>query len=172
VTIRLSRLAVGDYLASAGGLVLLIVLFAMRWYEARPGVSNTLLLMGARVSANGWQTFTWIGPLCLIVGLLAVAAAWLQLMRDSPALPIVSVLVLTPLALLLVLALIVRVLISVPSVQLPGSAASTLARCAGAYVGLASAVVILIGAWLSLRRDGVDPGDSPALIETLPLGPS
>jgi hypothetical protein len=172
VTIKPSRLAIGDYLVGAGGLVLLVVLFAVRWYQAKPALWNSLLLIGARVSASGWQTFTWIGPLCLIVGLLAVAAAWLQLTQRSPALPITSVLVLTPLALLLVLALVVRVLISVPTVQLPGSAASPLERCDGAYLGLASAVVILIGAWLSLRRDGVDPSDSPASIETLPLGPS
>jgi hypothetical protein len=61
------------------------------------------------------------------------------------------------------------VLISTPSVQLPAGGGGALQTCAGAYIGLAAAIVITVGAWLSLRRDGVDPGDSPADIETLRL---
>jgi hypothetical protein len=168
---RRSRLALGDYLAGGGGLVLLIALFALQWYQVQPQIRGTLLLMGQGLSANGWQTFMWIGPLCLLVGLLALAMDWFQLTRDSPALAIVTTIVLAPLSLALTLALVIRVLIARPTVQLPAGAGGGLQTCAGAYIGLAAALAITAGAWLSLRRDGVDPGDAPAEIETLPLAP-
>jgi hypothetical protein len=166
---RPSRLAIGDYLAVAGALALLIVLFAFPWYQVQPRTASTLLLMGERLSANGWQTFTWIGPLCVLVALLALGAGWFQLTRASPALAIVTTIVLTPLALLLVVALVVRVLISTPSVQLPAGGGGALQTCTAAYIGLAAAILITAGAWLSLRRDGIDPGDSPADVETVQL---
>jgi hypothetical protein len=166
---RPSRLGIGDLLAGGGGLVLLVALFALPWYQVRRQIRGALLLMGEGLSANGWQTFMWIGPLCLLVGLLALAVSWLGLTRASPALTIVTTIVLSPLSLLLTLALVVRVFIAVPSVQLPAGGGGGLQTCPGAYVGLAAAALIAVGAWLSLRRDGVDPGDSSGRIETVPL---
>jgi hypothetical protein len=168
---RPSRLAIGDYLVGGGGLVLLVALFALAWYQAPSQIRGALLLMGQGLNANGWQTFMWIGPLCLLVGLLALAASWFQLTRDSPAVPIVTTIVLAPLSLLLTLALVVKVFIAVPSVQLPAGSGAGLQTCPGAYVGLAAALVIMAGSWLSLRRDGVDPRDSPRQIDTVPLAP-
>jgi hypothetical protein len=170
--LRPSRLAIGDYLVGGGGVLLLIVFFALPWYQAPSQTRGALLLMGQGLSHTGFQTFMWIGLLCMLVGLLALAASCFQLTRDSPAVPIVTTIVLAPLSLLLTLALVVRVFIAVPTVQLPASSSSGLQTCAGAYIGLAAALVITAGAWLSLRRDGIDPADSPPHIETLPLAGS
>jgi hypothetical protein len=169
--LRPSRLAVGDYLVAGGAFVLLIDLFAVTWYQAPSQTRGALLLMGEGLSANGWQTFMWVSLLCLLVGLLALAVGWFELTRESPAVPIVATIVLAPLALLLTLALVVRVFIAVPSVQLPAGSGGGLQTCAGAYIGLAAALVITLGAWLALRRDGVDAADSPGEIETVPLAP-
>ena len=167
--LRRTRLAIGDYLIGGGGLVLLVSLFALPWYQAPPRIRGALLLTGQGLTHTGFQTFIWIGLLGVLVGLLALASSWLQLTRDSPALAIVTTIVLAPVALLLAIALVVRVFISVPSVRLPAGSGRGLQTCAGAYVGLAAALVIVVGVWLSLRRDGVAPGDSPAQIETLAL---
>jgi hypothetical protein len=166
---RASRLALGDYLLGAGGSVLLVSLFGLPWYQAPSQIRGALLLMGQGLRHTGFQTFMWTGLLCVLVGVLALAEVWLQLSRRSPAVPVVTAIVLAPLSVLLSLVLVVRVLIVVPSVQLPAGSGAGLETCAGAYIGLAAALAITAGAWLSLRRDRVDPGDSPVQIETLPL---
>jgi hypothetical protein len=168
--LRPSRLGIGDYLAGAGGLVLLVDLFALPWYQVKLQFRGALLLVGQGFRASGWQTFMWIGPLCLLVGILALAMSWSSLTRASPALAIVIAIVLSPLSLLLTLALAVRVSVAVPTVQLPAGAGAGLQTCAGAYIGLVAAALIAAGAWLALRRDGVDPADAPAPIETVRLG--
>lgn len=166
---RPSRLAPGDYLLGGGGFVLLVSLFALPWYQAPSQVRGALLLMGQGLSHTGFQTFMWTGLLCVLVGLLALTVSWFQLTRESPAVPVVTTIVLMPLSLLLTLLLVVKVLIAVPSVQLPASSGAGLETCAGAYIGLAAGLAITLGAWLSLRRDGVDPADPPQRIEILPL---
>jgi len=166
---RRSRLAIGDYLVGSGGLVLLVALFALPWYQVPSRIRGALLLMGAGLTATGWQELIWIGPLTLVVGLLALAATYLQVSRGSPALPVTTTIVLAPLSVLLSVALVVRVFISLPGVQLPGGEGGELQVCSGAYVGLVAALVVAAGTWLSLRRDGVDPSDAPERIETLPL---
>jgi hypothetical protein len=166
---RPSRLALGDYLIGCGGLVLLVSLFVLPWYQAPSQVRAALLLMGQGLTHTGFQTFMWTGLLCVLVGLLALAACWFQLTRASPAVPAVTTIVLTPFSLALTVVLVVKVLIAVPSVQLPASSGAGLVSRPGAYIGLAAALAITVGVWLSLRRDGVDPADSPAEIETVPL---
>jgi hypothetical protein len=167
-----SRLAIGDYMVGSGGFLLLVSLFALPWYQAPSQIRGALLLMGQGLSHTGFQTFMWVGLLGVFVGLLALAASWFQLTRDSPALPIVTTIVLAPLSLLLALALVVRVFIALPSVQLSSGSGGGLQTCAGAYIGLAAALLLMAGEWLSLRRDDVDPGDAPAEIETVPLAGS
>jgi hypothetical protein len=166
---RPSRLALADYLIGGGSIVLLVSLFVLPWYEAPSQVRGALLLMGQGLNHTGFQTFMWTGLLCVLVGFLALAGCWFQLTRESPAVPIVTAIVLAPLSLLLTVALVVKVLIAVPSVQLPAGSGGGLETRYGAYIGLAAALAITVGAWRTLRRDGVDPADSPAHIETLPL---
>jgi hypothetical protein len=166
---RPARLALGELLLAAGALGLIVVLFAAPWYEVKPQFRDSLLALGETVSANGWNTFTWVGPLCLLAGVVGLLAVWLQLSRDSPALPVVTLIFLMPLSLLTLVVLVVRVLIDTPQLQLVSGSTSDLQTRPGAYVGLLFALVLSAGCWLSLRRDGVASADSPAFIETLPL---
>ena len=65
------------------------------------------------------------------------------------------------------LALIYRVLINVPGSD------SVVQAQPGAYLGLASACLLVCGAYLSMRKEGIAAGDEPADIETIHLsGPS
>jgi hypothetical protein len=170
VKLRPSRLGWQDWLIAVSSVGLIVSLFALRWYQVPARFTDTLLELGEQVNANGWQTFTWIGPLCVIVAALGLAAFWFQLSRESPVLPTVTVIVLTPLAAILVLVLVVREFIDVPSLQLADGVSSSLRTCAGSYVGLGFAVLELVGAWRFLRTDSVDPAEGPPVIETFPLG--
>jgi len=120
-------------------VALLVVLFGLRWYAG----------------GNGWQSLTVLGPLTAVVAALGIVVWGLQATQGAPALPVALVIVELALGLILVLGLIVRVLIDPPK--------------AGGYVGLALAVLVVLAAYASLRRDGVADADGPQWIETLPL---
>lgn len=170
--IRPARLALGDLLIAVGALGLITDLFAAQWFEVRPQFRDALLALGEPTTANGWNTFTWIGPLCLLAGAAGLLAVWLQLTRDSPALPVIAVVLAAPLAALTLLALVIRVFLDVPGLQLPSGGGGALQARSGAYLGVAFALVLAVGCWLSLRRDSVAAADSPAFIETVALEPS
>ena len=167
MSVRPSRLRISDWLLGASSLALIVVLFGLDWYQVKPQFRSSLLVLGERVTANGWQVYTWIGPLCVIVAALGILYAVLQATRRAPALPVLTVIVLTPFSWLLSVALVVRVLLARPSLVLPGGQHSALQVCDGAYAGLGLALIITVCGWLSLRREGIDPHDSPLLIETL-----
>jgi len=127
LNLRPQRLGLAELLIATGAVGLIVILFAVQWYEVTPQF------------------------------------------RDSPALPVVAVVVLLPIAILTVLVLLVRVFIDTPDLQLANGASSALQTRPGAYAGFAFALVLAVGAWFSLRRDSVDAGDSPAAIELFPL---
>ena len=108
------------------------------------------------------------GPLTLLVCLAGIAICWLTATRRSPALPVAVTTLLVPVSLALVVVLAIRVLLDQPSVHLQqADGANVLAARPGAYAGLVLSLVVAVGAFLSLRREGVAPEDSPAMFETL-----
>lgn len=171
VSFKAARLGTGDWLIGTGSVLLLVVLFAVPWFEYRPQYRTFAAMLGQSVSANGWQSFEVVGPLALLVCVAGIAICWLGATRRSPALPVVITTLLIPFSLALVVALVVRVLLDQPSVHLvQAHGANVLEARPGAYVGLALSIVILAGNLLALRREGVSPEDSPAVIETLRVG--
>jgi hypothetical protein len=168
VSFRATRLGVGEWLLGIGSVALLIDLFGLSWFAYRPRFHATALMFGQSVSANGWQTFEVVGPLTLVVCVAGIAVYWLAATRSSPALPVVVATLLVPVSLALVVVIAVRVLIDPPSVHLlQAGGANVLAARPGAYAGLVLSLVVAAGAFLSLRREGVAPEDSPAVFETL-----
>ena len=125
-------------------------------------------MLGQRVSANGWQTFEVVGPLTLVVCVAGIAVYWLAATRPSPALPVVVATLLVPVSLALVVVVAIRVLIDRPVCTCCRRAAPTCWR-RGPVPTPASvlSLVVAAGAFLSLRREGVAPEDSPAVFETL-----
>jgi hypothetical protein len=168
VSFRATRLGVGEWLLGIGSVALLIDLFGLSWFAYRPRFHATALMLGERVSANGWQTFEVVGPLTLIVCVAGIAVYWLAATRHSPALPVVVATLLLPVSLALVVVVAIRVLIDPPSVHLlQAGGANVLEARPGAYAGLVLSVVVAAGAFLSLRREGVASEDSPSMLETL-----
>jgi hypothetical protein len=128
---NLKQLRLGELLALAGAIVVIVSLF-VRSYEAPVG------------NLDAWNTF---GPgvvllLVAVCGALAMVVS--ALTERTTALPVSTAVWCVLLGLLAVIAAIVRVL------ERPEHASSV---CIGAWLALAGAVAILVGAWQALRDE-------------------
>ena len=127
MTVDPRRLHAGEWLAAAGGALLLASLF-LAWFAGT----------GSRASVTGWQAFAAVDVVLALVGacalaLAAVTAAWL-----GPGLP-VAMTVLTAVA-----GSAGVLLVAVRLLDEPGPDV-LLAPRAGAWVGLAGALAIVGG---------------------------
>jgi hypothetical protein len=166
-------LTLSEWLLGAGSVLLLIDLFGVSWFAYQARFRALAVMLGQSSSANGWNTFTVVGPLTVIVCVAGLAAALLTAACRSPALPVVIVTLLLPVSVVLAVLIAIRVLLDGPSVHLAqAGGANVIEARPGAYIGLALSVVVFAGFYLSLRRDSVDEADSPALIETLSVDES
>jgi prepilin signal peptidase PulO-like enzyme (type II secretory pathway) len=129
--VSLSRLRLGELLATAGA-VCLVVALTLPWYENAEG------------KLSAWSTF---GPAVVLLMLAAIAALALFLAtvtERTPALPVATAVWSVLFGLIAVVAAIVRVL------ERPDHATML---CAGAWLALVGAVMILLGAWQSIRDE-------------------
>ncbi len=139
----LRRLRVGELLALAGAICLIVALLEP-WYE------------GAIGTLDAWDTF---GPaVVLLLAALSAALAMIAsaLTERSSALPVATAVWCVLLGFMAVIAAVVRVL------ERPDRATSV---CVGAWLALAGSVAILLGAWLSLRDE------RPSLYEPISVEP-
>lgn len=177
MSFRIERLGVGDWLILVGAVGLLVDLFGARWYSypsgwwsyPPPGRASIVASLGA---GDGWQSLAVLGPIAAVVAAAAVLTFCAQALRRSPAVPVVLTTLLSPVAALLVLALAVRIFVATPSAGLRGVGGSGLNADAGAYVGLGFSVVLAVGLFVSLRREGIAAADAPGEIETIKLDPA
>jgi hypothetical protein len=129
--LRLRRLRIGELLALTGAVCVVLSLF-LPWYERATG------------TLSAWQTF---GPATVL--LLAAAAAALGLAAStvaerSTALPVAAAVWSTLLAILALIAAVVRLF------ERPDHASSL---GAGAWLALAGVAAMLAGSWQSMRDE-------------------
>ena len=127
----LRRLRLGEVLATAGAVCLIISL-TLPWYENAEG------------KLGAWSTF---GPAVVLLILAAIAALALLLAtitERTPALPVAAAVWGVLFGLIAVAAALVRAL------ERPDHATSL---CAGTWLALVGAVMILLGAWQSIRDE-------------------
>jgi hypothetical protein len=161
----LRRLRAGEWVLGASALVLLISSF-LSWYGLRAGYGQTYASLGlGSGSSDAWSALSVVRWLILIVALIGLAAWFTQAGFRAPALSVSLTIVLTPLSLILALILINRVLISKP-----GESALISLR-PGAAIGMVSSIMMFVGAYLSLREDGIRTADGPQQIQTFRQGP-
>jgi hypothetical protein len=142
--VSLRRLRLGELLALAGAVCVIVSLF-LPWYENAAG------------KLSAWDTF---GP--ALVLLIAAVAAALGLVLStiterSTALPVAAGVWSTLFGIVAVIAAIVRVL------ERPEHATSL---CAGAWLALAGAILMLVGSWQSMRDERpslYEPAEPPPL---------
>jgi hypothetical protein len=126
------KLRAGEWTAVAG-IGCMIAALILPWYETSLG------------NLDFWDTFGGAAVLMLAAlsaALAMVAAALFE--RESPALPISTAVWSVVIGLLGAIAALVRVL------ERPDHATGL---CAGAWLGLAGALLILIGSWLVIRDE-------------------
>jgi Co/Zn/Cd efflux system component len=168
MSLRTSRLTLAEWVLGIGSLLLLADLFGASWFAYSSRFRALATMLGQRSSANGWQTFTVLGPMTLVVCLAGIAILWLTAARRSPALPVVITTLLLPVSFVQVVLIAIRVLLDGPSVHLvQAGGANVIEARPGAYIGLALSLLVFAGVYLSLRRDGVAAADSPSAIERL-----
>ncbi len=133
-----SRLRRGEWLAGAGGVVLLASMLLLSWYRLTFS------------TVDGWNGLTHLRWLLVITVGASFALVYFQAARRGPALPVTFSYVVLVLGVLSVLWIVYRNFIS---------AAGGLK--VGAWVGLASACAIALGGYLSLRQEGISEKDAP-----------
>ncbi|MGH2832492.1 MAG: hypothetical protein ACRDK2_06915 [Solirubrobacteraceae bacterium] len=128
---RLVRLRLGELTALIGAICVIIALTRF-WYETPSG------------NLSAWGTFGPAVVLLMLAALGALALALTTLTERSTALPVAASIWSTLFGILGVIAAIVRVL------ERPDHAQSL---CAGTWLALAGAILILVGSWQSMRDE-------------------
>jgi hypothetical protein len=160
-----TRLRSGEWIVGAGSLVLLASTFLFKWYALSGPLAQTASkFLGLSTSINGWDALSNLRWLIVLTGLAGLALVYVQGSRRAPALPISVTVIVTVLAFLTSIALIYRVVIDEPGGY------SVITQRFGAFAGLFSAIAITVGAYRSLREDGIAPADAPSEVETVKLG--
>lgn len=167
---RLDRLRTGEWLNGASSVALIALLLLAPWFRvARASSGGGLSGVGATGDLRtGWAALSVTGPLILAACVLGISALCLTMARRSPVLPMGVIVVQVPVALAVVIAIALRLTVDLPSIGLGSGGTNPAIRVAwGGYAGLSLSLLMVVGVYLSLRREGVAPGDSPGAIEVL-----
>jgi hypothetical protein len=144
--VDLRRLRAGEWLAAAGGVLLIVSLF-LPWYEGAEPVS-------------GFEALSVIDILLALLALLAFALPVLQATQDAPNKPVGAAVLGVVLGALGALLVVFRLI---------DSPADGLEVRPGAWVALAATVLITVAAWRSLAAEyvrGLPPDLEPELRAT------
>lgn len=149
---------------------MLVDLFAVDWDGGGGGISGLALPPRRALTPTGWHALGAVAPFAAAVSVLCVAIWWLSATRRSPALPTVLTTLLLPVAGVLTLLVAWRGLLDPPTITVSTRSGGqhALSQGAGSYAGLGLSLLMTIGLYLSLRREGV--GAAAPEVETLTIG--
>jgi hypothetical protein len=143
---NLRRLRVGELVALAGGVCIVVSLF-LPWYDTP----------GGHLSA--WSTFGVAVAILIVAAALAVGLAIATVTERSSAIPTATVVWTVVAGIAAVIAAIVRLL------ERPEHATSP---AVGAWLALAGAVAILAGSWQSMRDERTSAFEAPDIQPRMP----
>jgi hypothetical protein len=167
---RADRVRPAEWLIGTAAVALLVDLLVVPWYSLGSAFSATSASFGAPTSATGIQAHHLLGPLAILCALSGLATWGLQASQAGPAAPACATVITAMITFVLSVGLLVRVVFVPPTVLLQGApGVNTIKTDVGALLGLLFAVLLLLGAWWSLRTEGIAPGDAPASIPALAL---
>jgi hypothetical protein len=164
VSFRLSRLRAGEWLIGVASLALLVILFVVPWFGLPAPYAHAAASLGAASSFSGWESLTVIRWLILVLGLGGLLCWYLQARCLAPALPVCAVVLETALSIVVVAGLYYRVIIAGPAVSVAHDDPA-------AFVGLALAMAVLVGGYLSLREDRAPAPGSVVEVDRVRLSP-
>jgi len=163
---RLNRLRVGEYVALAGAIGLLVVMSLVS-YE--PAGSAAVFAESERgvpdLHTTGWAAVGWLALAATILA-IAVCLLWLlaTVTHDSPALPVAGEVITIGVGLIASIALLSR-LVFQPGlgIGLPNPAVDLLLP---AYLGPLFAIALTVGAWMATADERTEaPYSQPSEIE-------
>ena len=137
------RLRAGEWIAGAGGVALLAVMFT-GWYSG----------------ASAWEALSVLDVVLALLAIVPLALVALQATRTSPSLP-VAFSVLTTVGGAIAALLILYRIVNQPG---PNDAVDV---DPGAWLGLAAAAITAAGGWGSMRAEAI-PGAIVPPVEDLP----
>ena len=168
--LRATRVNGGEWLLVVSSVLLLIDLFGLSWFGYPARFHAVAAMLGQSSSADGWNSFTVLGPFGLLLCLAGLSIAGFAATRLSPALPVVTTTLLLPVSFVFAVLVAFRVLLDPPSVHLvQAGSGNVIETRAGAYVGLVLSIAIFVGTYLAMRRDSVSRVDSPPSVERIEL---
>ena len=157
---ELNRLRLGDVIAAAGGVALLVVML-LDWYAA-----GGLTEVGGReievsVGFSAWEAFAVTDVWLALTGLAAIALAVLTASRRSPALPVAASVITSTLGVIAALLVLYRIL------NQPGPNEFIEVEF-GAFLGFLCVLAIAGGGWYSMRDEEWDVEPPPADVRPAP----
>jgi hypothetical protein len=168
MTFDLSRLRRGEWLAGAGGVLLLVSLFLLQWYTAQRGLwfsfspmSRGMVTPSGPPTADGWHSHTILRWFMLVTIVAALFLFIATLTQETPAVPAASAPVVTAIALLTTVLLAYRVVINEPGPN------GFIDVKIGAWIGLLACALVTCGAYLTMRTEGGPLTDVPVQPRTL-----
>lgn len=154
----MGRLRLGDLVAGAGGVALLVSLW-LPWYAVNlplPSPSGVALYASSLPEQSAWQSFAIIDVLLAAFALLTVALAVVTAVASGPSRPVAFAVVTAALAPFATLLVLIRLVFQ------PGNGALEVVRY-GAWVGLAAVLVAGAGAWLALKDESTPGAVAPSI---------
>ena len=159
-----------DVLAGVGGVVLLGSLW-LKWYgfdadalvpkgELEGPAKNLVDTALATADITAWQAFSVTDVLLALFALLAIGVPLTSALARRPAKPVAFTVLGSVGGVLAVLLVLYRL------VDQPGSNALVAVK-AGAWIGMAGAVLTLVGSWLAMADDRT-PGAAPPQVPLRP----
>ncbi|MDO8212878.1 hypothetical protein [Conexibacter sp. CPCC 206217] len=159
MTIDLKRVRLGEWIAGAGGVLLLLSLFLLDWYSVGGGAFFTR--GSVDLSANGWHTHSVLRWFMLLTILAALILFVATLTQQTPAFSSAWAPVLTALAFVTTVFVAYRVVINEPG---PNEFVDV---DVGAWIGLFACALTTYGGYLSMRIEGGPIADVPVQHRTL-----
>ena len=164
----------GEWVVGASGLLLLVALF-LPWYELGQGiVVGPPDVLDAQASA--WDAFTVLDLLLAFGAVAAIAVVFVTAAQATPALPLALESLVALFGLLLLVLVIFR-LADPPDVSFLESTAGAatrervddIDRGAGAWLGLAAVLGIVVGALVAMRDERRSPAGRPTDLTGAPV---
>lgn len=159
-----SKLRVGEVVAAAAGILLLIVMIFLPWYSLG-GLEEALGGVSVDATINALQAFGLLDILLFLTAIAAIGAAVLTATQSSVALPVAASVVVTALGVLVTLLVLYRI------VDTPGYG-GLLDPSLGVFVGLLLCVAIALGGFMSMRQEGPGFGQAHSGVQTGPTTPT
>jgi len=143
----INRLTLGEKIAAAAGVALLLIMFIFSWF----GIDEA--------GANAWESFSFIDLILFVTALAAIALAVLSARPDTVSLPVALSAIVTGLGVLSVLLILFRIIsppdFGVGDVAVPGFEIDLdIGPKIGAFLGLIAAAAIAYGGWRSMQEEG------------------